>query len=289
MVKRCPSCGYNNRDDAGFCSSCGASLGGGAAPALKPVPSVRVVTPVTAGGPIRVPAPGQCFYHPSLPAIYVCNRCGRSICRDDSKAYMDLVLCPQCYQGVVPMTAAPQGPQGLQGLQGYQGLQGPAGLQGLQGPPGPAGLAGPPGGFASAMPMPMPMPSAAYFPQYQPMSFQQGPPRALWGFILSMIAGILIILNAAALLSNSFYNLWVGIFFWIPVIDPSSTHSLIFIIGAIIGLIIVIGSILMLLGYGTIGSIVVFPLAVLSLIIGGGFVAGFILGVLGGILGMLGR
>src|SRR3972149_10674493 len=106
MVKKCPSCGYNNRDDAAFCSSCGASLAGAAAPALKPVPSVRVVTPVSPGGPIRVPAPGQCFYHPNLPAIYVCNRCGRSICRDDSKAYMDLVLCPQCYQGVVPMTAA---------------------------------------------------------------------------------------------------------------------------------------------------------------------------------------
>ena len=110
MVKKCPSCGYNNRDDAAFCSSCGASLAGAAAPALKPVPSVRVVTPVTSGSPIRVPAPGQCFYHPNLPAIYVCNRCGRSICRDDSKAYMDLVLCPQCYQGVVPMMAAPQPP-----------------------------------------------------------------------------------------------------------------------------------------------------------------------------------
>jgi hypothetical protein len=30
-------------------------------------------------------------------------------------------------------------------------------------------------------------------------------------------------------------------------------------------------------------------MAVLSLIIGGGFVAGFVLGVVGGILGMLGR
>jgi len=124
---------------------------------------------------------------------------------------------------------------------------------------------------------------------YPPPFVQPGPPRALWGFILSMIAGILVLLNAAALLANSFYTFWVGVFFWIPVLDPSATHSLIFIIGAIIGLILVIGSILMLLGYGTIGSIVVFPLAVLSLIIGGGFVAGFVLGVLGGILGMLGR
>ncbi|MGA2785196.1 MAG: zinc-ribbon domain-containing protein, partial [Candidatus Bathyarchaeia archaeon] len=90
MVKRCQSCGYNNRDDAGFCSSCGASIAGGIGPST------------------------QCFYHPNLPAVYVCNRCGRAICRDDSKNYMDLVLCPQCYQGIVPMAApsyAPQQPQ----------------------------------------------------------------------------------------------------------------------------------------------------------------------------------
>ena len=104
-----------------------------------------------------------------------------------------------------------------------------------------------------------------------------------------MIAGILVILNAAALLSPSFFALWNSVLFWMIVIDPSLTHGLIFAIGAIIGLILVIGSVLMLLGYGTIGSIVVFPLAVLSLIIGGGFVAGFVLGVIGGILGMLGR
>ncbi len=136
-------------------------------------------------------------------------------------------------------------------------------------------------------PMAPPM-QAGLFAPYPP-SFVPAAPRALWGFILSMLAGILIILNAAALLSTSFFNLWIGVFFWIPVIDPSPGHGLIFAIGAIIGLILVVGSFLMLLGYGTIGSIVVFPLAVLSLILGGGFVAGFVLGVLGGILGMLGR
>jgi hypothetical protein len=269
MVKRCPSCGYNNRDDAAFCSSCGTSVGTGTqptAPSLKPVPSVRVVTPVSMGGssPVRVPTPGQCFYHPSLPAVFVCNRCGRCICRDDSKGYMDLVLCPQCYQSVVPMS---------QPAPSYAPQQPPS-----YAPPMSAPNYGPP-------PMSAPPPMMAPYPMYGMSSS----PRALWGFILAMIAGILVILNAAALLSNSFYSLWVGVFFWIPVLDSSPQHGLIFAIGAIIGLILVIGSILMLLGYGTIGSIVVFPLAVLSLIIGGGFVAGFILGVLGGILGMLGR
>lgn len=134
-----------------------------------------------------------------------------------------------------------------------------------------------------------PPPPAAAYPGYPPPAFLPVPPpspRSLWGFILSVIAGILVILNAAALLSPSFYAMWIGVFFWLPALGPP---SLAFAIGIIIGLILVIGSILMLLGYGTIGSIVVFPLAVLSLIIGGGFVAGFVLGVLGGILGMLGR
>jgi len=271
MVKKCPSCGYNNRDDASFCSSCGASLAGAAAPTLKPVPSVRVVTPVSAGGPIRVPPPGQCYYHPNLPAVYVCNRCGRSICRDDSKAYMDLVLCPQCYQGVVPMVAQ----------------QPPAPAYAPAPPPMAQAVGPPPMAPAFIPPPPMPAAPAAAFPVYPPPPMvAPAAPRALWGFILSVIAGILVILNAAALLAPGFYAMWVGVFFWLPALGPA---SLAFAIGVIIGLILVIGSILMLLGYGTIGSIVVFPMAVLSLIIGGGFVAGFVLGVLGGILGMLGR
>ena len=45
----------------------------------------------------------------------------------------------------------------------------------------------------------------------------------------------------------------------------------------------------MVLGYGTIGSIVIFPMAIFSLIIGGGFIAGFVLGIIGAIMGMLGR
>ena len=153
-------------------------------------------------------------------------------------------------------------------------------------PPPMAQAVGPPLVPQAFAPPPIPPPAAA-FPVYPlPPMVAPAAPRALWGFILSVIAGILVILNAAALLAPGFYAMWVGVFFWLPALGPA---SLAFAIGVIIGLILVIGSILMLLGYGTIGSIVVFPMAVLSLIIGGGFVAGFVLGVLGGILGMLGR
>ena len=178
--------------------------------------------------------------------------------------------------------------------------------QTLRGPPAPNPAPSNRAPVRTGWPSRVPVQGPQYGPMYEPPTmampggpimaqpfggpfFQPNPPRALWAFILSMVAGILVILNAAALLSNTFYSMWVGVFFWIPVLDASPQHGLVFAIGAIIGLILVIGSNLMLLGYGTIGSIIVFPLAVVSLIIGGGFVAGFILGVLGGILGMLGK
>lgn len=103
-----------------------------------------------------------------------------------------------------------------------------------------------------------------------------------------MMSGILIIINASALLSSGFYTFWSGIFPWITFFGPFPPWVL-FVIGIILGVIVALGSVLMILGYGTIGAVVVFPAAVISLIFGGGFIAGFVLGVVGGIMGMLGR
>lgn len=184
---------------------------------------------------------------------------------------MDLILCPQCYAGIVPpmaMVPSPAAP-----------AYGPA--------PGPAPAFGP-------VPGPMFGPMAAPF-------MPGAPARSLWGFIIALCSGILVLLNAGLLMAWQFYGgtfLWANIFFWICKIDgyacplPSgstATGSFTFVLGIIIGLILVVGSILMILGYGTIGSIVVFPMAVFSLIIGGGFVAGFVLGIVAGIMGMVGR
>jgi hypothetical protein len=98
----------------------------------------------------------------------------------------------------------------------------------------------------------------------------------------------MVIINAAALLSLGFYTFWTGIFPWIAFFGAFPPWVL-FAIGLILGIIMCIGSVLMILGYGTIGAVVVFPAAIISLIMGGGFVVGFVLGIVGGIMGMLGR
>ena len=103
--------------------------------------------------------------------------------------------------------------------------------------------------------------------------------------ILALISGVLVLLNSAALLSPSFWALWTSIFFWLPVIGPSYA----FMIGAIIGLTIVLGAIIMAVGNGALADVIIFPFAIFSLMIGGGFIAGMLLGILAGILALVRR
>jgi len=109
--------------------------------------------------------------------------------------------------------------------------------------------------------------------------------RGIFGFALSLVSGILVILNAAALLSPSFFGVWSGIFFWLPLIGPLYGFAL----GVIIGLVLIMGSIIMVLRNGALSDIIVFPFAIFSLIIGGGFIAGMLLGIVGGIIAALKR
>ena len=103
------------------------------------------------------------------------------------------------------------------------------------------------------------------------------------GFFLSLLSGILVLLNAALLLVPTFYALWSSVFWWLPSIGP--TYG--FVVGLVIGLVLVFGSIIMLMGNGAIADVLIFPFAIFSLIIGGGLVAGMVLGIVGGIFGAL--
>ncbi len=109
--------------------------------------------------------------------------------------------------------------------------------------------------------------------------------KGVMGFSLSLTAGLLVLLNSAALLVPSFYATWAGIFWWLPSLGPVYAFAL----GMIIGLTLILGSIIMVLGHGALADVIIFPFAVFSLILGGGFVAGMVLGVVGGIIGALRR
>lgn len=112
--------------------------------------------------------------------------------------------------------------------------------------------------------------------------------RSVIGFALCLVSGILVLLNSAVLLVPSFYGPpvgWSTIFFWLPAIGQTYAFAL----GVIIGLTLIMGSIIMVMGHGAIADVIIFPFAVFSIIIGGGFLAGFVLGVVGGILGALKR
>ena len=61
------------------------------------------------------------------------------------------------------------------------------------------------------------------------------------------------------------------------------------LIGIIAGFTVLTGGLMMISRRGVMGAVIALPFAVLSFIIGGGFVAGAILGIVAGILGALGR
>jgi hypothetical protein len=96
---------------------------------------------------------------------------------------------------------------------------------------------------------------------------------------LFLVAAMLILINGAALLSPVFFAAWVGIFPWI---GPIGFFG--FILGAILGLIILGGLVLFFLGFRVLAAFLVFPAAIASLFIGGGFLAGVMVGVLASLL-----
>ena len=194
-------------------------------------------------------SPYNCFYHPNLPAVAVCSRCGRGTCASCSKPYGALTMCPNCFHTIPPPQMAPYG----------------------------VGMA--PGmapGMVTAYPV---RARPGWYGPLFPFNFF----RSQWmPVILVGIAASLIIINGVALLSSTFFTVWtcispVGRIPWIPRV----------IIGVMLGLVLVRALILMLLSFRVMAAFMIFPTAIVSLLIGGGFIIGAVLAVLAGILLLL--
>jgi len=96
---------------------------------------------------------------------------------------------------------------------------------------------------------------------------------------LFFVAAVLIVANGIALLSPVFFAVWVGLFPWVA---PISSFGV--ILGVVLGLVILGGLVLFFFGFRVLSAFMVFPTAILSLFIGGGFLAGLIIGVLAALL-----
>ena len=118
------------------------------------------------------------------------------------------------------------------------------------------------------------------------MATEETVKKATVGFIISLIAGILILINSLLFVAVA------GMIESIPGMDliPGITEMIagFAAVGLIFAIIVIIGAILIYMpGKEIIGGILVLIFSILSIFIGGGFLIGLILGIIGGILGIL--
>jgi hypothetical protein len=124
--------------------------------------------------------------------------------------------------------------------------------------------------------------------QQQPNSSQ--PPvkveRAIAGFILSLIAGLLVLVHGIVWVVRGGMNI-LGI-------DEIRRRILVGLIQQHVGVVAIIFAVLILFGAvliylpgkETVGGVLVLVFSALSILTGGGFLAGFILGIVGGALAL---
>jgi len=114
--------------------------------------------------------------------------------------------------------------------------------------------------------------------------------KAIAGFIISLIAGILILINALIIFALTTVISSFASFLPSGVPGAEAAAALIALYGAvglIFAIIVIVGAILIYMpGKEKVGGILVLIFSILSIIIGGGFIIGLILGIVGGALGI---
>jgi len=113
--------------------------------------------------------------------------------------------------------------------------------------------------------------------------------RPTAAFVLSLIGGIFILIGS--LVSSILVGIIGGAMMLIPFLEGfGALIILIAVIGIIFGILIIIGALMINSGDPSrvrTGSILVLILSILSLFTGGGFIIGFILALIGSILGLV--
>ncbi len=107
-------------------------------------------------------------------------------------------------------------------------------------------------------------------------------------FVLSLIAGILILLNAAAVAAVATWS--PGLFPTLPGSSGNDTAVLydVAVVGLICGVLVVLGAIMLRSRpeHKRAWGIMIIVLSIPSVVTGGGFIIGFILGIIGGAMAL---
>jgi len=112
----------------------------------------------------------------------------------------------------------------------------------------------------------------------------RGPPRSKVSFALCLVATILITVNAVL---AGFAGAYVPIPVWIFPLTPLNIQA--DSVGLVIGFAMLISSFLVLTRRELYGSAAIIVLSLLSLLVGGGFIVGFLLGIVGAFIGLFRR
>jgi hypothetical protein len=117
--------------------------------------------------------------------------------------------------------------------------------------------------------------------------------KATAGFAISLIAGIIILVNAllifaAASIISSFGSIIPSVP-GVPGVAEAAAAivTLLGAVGLVFAIIVIVGAVLIYMpGKEVLGGILVLIFSILSIVIGGGFFIGLILGIIGGALGI---
>ncbi|MCS7115959.1 MAG: hypothetical protein RMJ31_02685 [Nitrososphaerota archaeon] len=115
--------------------------------------------------------------------------------------------------------------------------------------------------------------------------------RPIAGFVLSLISGIFILINAILFtIFTGFIHTFIltcSIIRYgvceIPFNPPLTFISLLAILGLVCGMIILLASYLTYRGRVILGGLLTLTFSILSIVVGGGFLIGMILGIIGGV------
>lgn len=111
--------------------------------------------------------------------------------------------------------------------------------------------------------------------------------RATVGFIISLIAGVFILINAIMFVVLAEFLEELGVWAAIPDFITDIFVGMA-AVGLIFALLVIVGALLIYMpGKEVVGGILVIIFSILSIVIGGGFLIGLILGIIGGVLGLV--